>query len=365
MIGHEDGKCIISATHVGSQHLKFVYNFKNSSTANRDSKPIFCIAHQCTMPSPKRRQHEGIDAMKDKYKVPKEEILHLKRMLFDLENTRKRLEKDREHARYHDSPLSWVHVAEAIKGDMLDLSYVNRGLKKAIQTHTQTANLLALWVSHLSLHAPVPSSAREMWQSSHLMLGDSQLRKTACEWISKQMIHNTPWMMAEIPFAYDADDEIEVEVRDNCEGVKVMAQFMLPYPLDQVRDAVWKAEESFCSTLLDLFESDTDDAHPIDKKTWMMDVKVWHVMEKCGADMTRVRNYFTMSLPFTKRGFVSIEDFARFQDIPDVDKYRLNTRLLRNKVKQQSRLGHIQQRWQWKRHVLHMLHERNRGSPSP
>ncbi|ETV93238.1 hypothetical protein H310_12679 [Aphanomyces invadans] len=362
------------------------------------------------MPSPKRRQHEGIDAMKDKYKVPKEEILHLKRMLFDLENTRKRLEKDREHARYHDSPLSWVHVAEAIKGDMLDLSYVNRGLKKAIQTHTQTANLLALWVSHLSLHAPVPSSAREMWQSSHLMLGDSQLRKTACEWISKQMIHNTPWMMAEIPFAYDADDEIEVEVRDNCEGVKVMAQFMLPYPLDQVRDAVWKAEESFCSTLLDLFESDTfmcgnqmtyvqevlghrtcrfqlktlsylssgedksimsmrtilqDDAHPIDKKTWMMDVKVWHVMEKCGADMTRVRNYFTMSLPFTKRGFVSIEDFARFQDIPDVDKYRLNTRLLRNKVKQQSRLGHIQQRWQWKRHVLHMLHERNRGSPSP
>ncbi|RHY54700.1 hypothetical protein DYB30_009616 [Aphanomyces astaci] len=338
------------------------------------------------MPKPKR-QLTGV--AKDKYRIPKEEILYLKRVIFDMENNRSRLQQAREHAQYHDTPLSWTHVAAALKADMLDLSYVNRSLKKSIQMHTQTANLLSLWVSHQSLHAPKPTTTRETWQSSHLMLGDPALRKTACEWISKQMVHNTPQAMADIPFPFDADDQIHVHVLDDDDGVvrtKVMAQFMLPFPRDQVTNAVWTAEGSFCATQLDVFDCNTedvghgprriqlktlsylssttsdesimtlrtivqDDAHPTDKKTWLMETKMWIVMEQWGPQYTRVRTFFTMTQPFTKRGFVSVEEYARFQRNVPIE-YPVDTKALLRQVKQRSYDGHMEQRRQWKEHVL-------------
>ncbi|KAF0684438.1 Aste57867_23579 [Aphanomyces stellatus] len=357
------------------------------------------------MPAAQKRPRRP-DEASSKYRIPKEEIVFLKRTIFGMETFLETLQKNKRHAQYHEVPLCWSQVAQALKDDMLDLAYVNRVLKKDVHFQSQMANLLSLWVSHQALHGGMPSQARETWQSSYLMLGDITIRKTACEWICQQMLHNASSAMSEVTFPYALDDQVAVhvpEMTDTGVHVNVTTQFVLPFSLAEVTEAAWIAEETFVTTILKVFDSNTciagdrmayvrqdlllgkdesqrirmnvlsamfpgqdtatfvlrtivhDDAHPTDKKMWTMDTRMWLVLDAIGPHTTRIRNYFTMSPPMTKRGVVSTEEFARYQDLNEGG---MDQRSLLRKMKERSYEQHVRQRHLWKAHLLQVLADR-------
>ncbi|KDO18454.1 hypothetical protein SPRG_15163 [Saprolegnia parasitica CBS 223.65] len=256
--------------------------------------------------------------------------------------------------------LSWADVARALQEEMLEAVRDHRSLRQQLETHDLLVSVLKRWV-YATAPAPTPSH-QPSWSESYLFRGPHSTRRIGYKWLADQLYHCVGNV-----FSHSESPEPSARYQVSCEKTLFQIQGVCTRTLDcdlaTASTAYWIAERSFAhcqqsgSFVLDDWivrdENDVvytredvgrdhqailghsvygryhelnqsvivvrsllhDEMYPLDPDQWSVDSKQWNILEPLDGG-TRVRSVYVMGHPATTRGFVRLQDFVKWTNLP-------------------------------------------------
>ncbi|EQC38179.1 hypothetical protein SDRG_04608 [Saprolegnia diclina VS20] len=297
--------------------------------------------------------------------------------------------------------LSWADVARALQEEMLEAVRDHRSLRQQLDAHALLVSVLKRWV-YATAPAPTPSH-QPSWSESYLFNGPQSTRRIGYKWLADQLYHCVGKVLSDsisqLPSA-----RYQVSCEKSLFQIQGVCTRVLQCDLATASTAYWIAERSFAycqqsrSFVLDDWIRDEndivytredvgrdhqailghsvygryhelhqsvivvrallhDEMYPLEPDEWSVDSKQWNVLEPMEGG-TRVRSVYVMGHPATARGFVRLQDFVKWTNLPACEKAVLVQRLQHRFFTRQSHLraifdAHLQI-------VLDAVHARNR-----
>ncbi|KAF0690168.1 Aste57867_18418 [Aphanomyces stellatus] len=297
----------------------------------------------------------------------KNEVLALKKKIFDLENDVLRATKPNEFrlraqaaagARKGPEILPWKDVAIALREDRSLSEFQNHALKKQVDEYCLMVECMQRWVGSATHMQNVLHPATKSWRNVSL-LSNPAARRMGKDWITKQLYYNTNDIFRFYQFPNDeavpTSDFVvnDIVFSETCFDTVHCRQMLVNIPIERLQQALhgrnfWAL---FMDGVLGAAEVEAQDkinlihhhamtvrhehANLLSREFLDDDRSVfvgqqihedenlptherqrnrrfWVELQRVGPHQTRMRNLYVISQSFTSRGYIPLEEEARY-----------------------------------------------------